>query len=173
MPISSLSLLCSSFSFSKDSPINISPTKDAVYVAAVPLRAAPGPAQILLSTAYNFNFGYRHLRHYVVLIKSSHHDQVLLFDFQPKDSENIFAALAVISQRKLPGVILNREIRRIPRTRCWFVGFSKGNSVEIANRFNQNWSTDLVVGTNDCRHYTNGLVESLTGEENVLENLKN
>ncbi|KAF3338292.1 hypothetical protein FCM35_KLT17129 [Carex littledalei] len=163
MPISSLSLLYSSFSFSKYAPTFISPTKDTVYVAAVPLRAAPGPAQMMLSTAYNFDFGHHHLRLYVVL----------LFDFQPKDPENIFAALAVISQKKLPGVILKREITRIPRTRCWFVGFSKGNTLEIANRFNQNWSTDLVVGTNDCRHYTNGLVECLTGEENVLESLKN
>ncbi|KAJ3700319.1 hypothetical protein LUZ61_004024 [Rhynchospora tenuis] len=142
--------------------------KEAVYVAAVPLRAVPGPPQMILSTAYSL--GHWKLQHFIVLVKSSH--QVLVYDFQPKDPENIFAALAVISQRKLPGVILKREIRKVPRSRCWFVGFSKENSVEIANKFNQNWSTDLVVGINDCRHYTNGLVECLTGEENVLKSLK-
>jgi len=44
----------------------------------------------------------------------------------------------------------------MPRTRSCFVGYSNGNSVEIANKFKQNWSTDLIVGTNDCSHYTNG-----------------
>ncbi|KAJ3679736.1 hypothetical protein LUZ60_017747 [Juncus effusus] len=154
------------------SPLSSSSSKEAVYVAAVPLRAARGPPQMAMSIAYNL--GQWDLQHFLVLIKPSNPSlsEILVFDFQPKDPEDIFAAVAVLSQRKLPGVILERKISRLPRTRCSFVGFSNGNSAEIANKFNENWSTDLIVGKNDCRHYTNGLVHCLTGKEDILESLK-
>jgi hypothetical protein len=48
----------------------LGPSKESVYVAAVPLRAMPGPAQRLLSAAYYWGLGHPHLQHYIVLIKS-------------------------------------------------------------------------------------------------------
>lgn len=49
-----------------------------------------------------------------------------------------------------------RTLRRIPTSRCWSVGFSINDGVDAANKFNEVWSTDLIVGKHDCRHYTNG-----------------
>lgn len=42
---------------------------DAVYVAAVPLRAAAGPPQLIMSMAYSLNL--KNLQHFMVLIKPS------------------------------------------------------------------------------------------------------
>lgn len=42
---------------------------DAVYVAAVPLKAAAGPPQLVMSMAYSLNL--RNLQHFMVLIKPS------------------------------------------------------------------------------------------------------
>ncbi|KMT02533.1 hypothetical protein BVRB_9g204740 [Beta vulgaris subsp. vulgaris] len=62
----------------------------------------------------------------------------------------------------------------MPRKNCWCIGsFNSSNAVEEANKFNCSWPTDLRVGEHDCRHYTNGLAEMLTGETNVLERLEN
>lgn len=56
--------------FSRDAAPGPIKAKQSVYVAAVPLRAAPGPPQLLLSTAYHLGLGHPHLQHYIVLIKS-------------------------------------------------------------------------------------------------------
>ncbi|XP_061962266.1 uncharacterized protein LOC133682766 isoform X2 [Populus nigra] len=116
--------------------------KDEVYVAATPLRATKGPAQ------------------------------AIVFDFQPKDPENIYTALAVLSGRAVPGVVLMRKLSKLPRRKCWFVGSSKLDAVDVATKFNSDWRTDLRVGHHDCRDYTNGLVELLIGEKQVLERLR-
>ncbi|XP_072993662.1 uncharacterized protein [Typha latifolia] len=146
-------------------------TRDAVYVAAVPLRAAKGPAQMLMSAAYSL--GSWDLQHFMVLVKPDPPQApILVFDFQPQDPENVLVALAVVSGRNIPGVILKRKLQRMPRSRCWFVGYSNGNSIDVANRFNKEWSTSLVVGKHDCRHYTDGLVRCLTGEQCVLDSLR-
>lgn len=44
-----------------------SSSRDEVYVAAIPLRASKGPAQLLLSTAYSLNFP--DLQHLMVIHK--------------------------------------------------------------------------------------------------------
>ncbi|KAE8075575.1 hypothetical protein FH972_014276 [Carpinus fangiana] len=78
--------------------------KDEVYVVAVPLRATKGPAQVLMSAAYSLNIW--DLQHFMVLIKPSSPPpscQALVFDFQPKDPENLYVALDVISGRAVPG----------------------------------------------------------------------
>ncbi|XP_062152913.1 uncharacterized protein LOC133861201 isoform X2 [Alnus glutinosa] len=78
--------------------------RDEVYVVAVPLRATKGPAQVLMSAAYSLNIW--DLQHFMVLIKPSSPPpsyQALVFDFQPKDPENLYAALDVISGRAVPG----------------------------------------------------------------------
>nr|XP_011460097.1 PREDICTED: uncharacterized protein LOC101296647 isoform X3 [Fragaria vesca subsp. vesca] len=147
--------------------------KDEVYVAAVPLRATKGPAQFITSTAYSLNLW--DLQHFMVIIKPSSpppHSQALVFDFQPKDPENIYAALAVLSGKSVPGVILTRRLSKLPRTKCWFVGSSKAGAIDIAREFNKGWETHLRVGHHDCRNYTNGLVEYLTGEKYVLDRLR-
>ncbi|KAM5580459.1 hypothetical protein ABKV19_009950 [Rosa sericea] len=82
----------------------VTSNRDEVYVAAVPLRAAKGPAQLLTSTAYSLNLW--DFQHFMVIIKPSSpppHSQALVFDFQPKDPENIYAALAVLSAKAIPG----------------------------------------------------------------------
>ncbi|PRQ52591.1 hypothetical protein RchiOBHm_Chr2g0157151 [Rosa chinensis] len=151
----------------------VSSNRDEVYVAAVPLRAAKGPAQLLTSTAYSLNLW--DLQHFMVIIKPSSpppHSQALVFDFQPKDPENIYAALAVLSGKAIPGVILTRKLSKLPRTKCWFVGSSKAGAIDKASEFNKVWKTHLRVGHHDCRNYTNGLVEYLTGENYVLDRLR-
>uniref|UniRef100_A0A0V0GXV3 Putative ovule protein n=1 Tax=Solanum chacoense TaxID=4108 RepID=A0A0V0GXV3_SOLCH len=77
--------------------------RDEVYVAAVPLRATKGPAQLLMSTAYSLNFW--DLQHFMVIINpsSSLHSQVLVYDFQPQDPESIAVAVAALSGRNVPG----------------------------------------------------------------------
>ncbi|XP_026665044.1 uncharacterized protein LOC103719062 isoform X2 [Phoenix dactylifera] len=145
--------------------------RDAVYVAAVPLRAAKGPSQMLMSAAYSL--GLWDLQHFMVIIKPDpSRPQAFVFDFQPQDPENVYTAVAALSGWKIPGVIRRRTLRRIPISRCWFVGFSINDGVDSAIKFNEVWSTDLIVGKRDCRHYTNGLVEHLTGEPHALECLR-
>ncbi|XP_019435757.1 PREDICTED: uncharacterized protein LOC109342162 isoform X4 [Lupinus angustifolius] len=135
--------------------------KDEVFVATMPLRATKGPTHLFMSAAYNLNLW--DLQHFMVLV----------FDFQPKDPEDIYVALQVLSGRAVPGTLLVRKLKTMPRRKCWLVGYSKGDGVEIASEFNKKWETKLRVGLNDCRHYTNGLVEQLTGEKDVLNRLRN
>ncbi|XP_010532989.1 PREDICTED: uncharacterized protein LOC104808856 [Tarenaya hassleriana] len=144
---------------------------DAVYVAAVPLRAAVGPPQLVMSTAFSLNlWDFQHL---MVLIKpSSPPSEVFVFDFQPRCPESVEAAMAVLSGKSVPGVVLQRTLRNLPRRKCWLVGSSKGNALDMAAVFNSSWETDLRVGYHDCRDYTNGLVEHLTGEKRVVEQLR-
>ncbi|KAF7831617.1 hypothetical protein G2W53_013950 [Senna tora] len=84
--------------------------RDEVYVAAMPLRAAKGPPQLLMSAAYSLNFW--DLQHFMVILKPSSisHSQVLVFDFQPKDPEDIYVALAVLSGRAVPGQQYNTYV---------------------------------------------------------------
>ncbi|PON46506.1 PTB domain engulfment adapter [Parasponia andersonii] len=159
--------------------------RDQVYVATVPLRATKGPPQLLMSAAYSLNLW--DLQHFMVIIKPQSPPPdfqvslpsklriptwVLVYDFQPKDPENIYVALEVLSGRPIPGAILTRKLSKLPRNKCWFVGSSKVNATDMACEFNKNWGTDLRVGHHDCRDYTNGLVEYLTGEKYVLERLQ-
>lgn len=73
---------------SKSSPIrspllvNLEEAKgrDAIYVAAVPLRAPRGSAQMLVTTAYSL--GAWDLQHFMVIVKPrSTHPQVFFFVF--------------------------------------------------------------------------------------------
>lgn len=61
---------------------------------------------------------------------------------------------------------------RLPKSRCWFVGYSSSDGVDVADKFSEHWPTDLIVGKHDCRNYTNELVEHLTGEQRVLDRLR-
>ncbi|XP_042974467.1 uncharacterized protein LOC122306125 isoform X1 [Carya illinoinensis] len=131
--------------------------RDEVYVVAVPLRATKGPAQLLMYAAYSLNLW--DLQHFMVLIKPSlplPSSQALVFDFQPQDPENIYVALDVISGRAVPGVILMRKLKNLPRRKCWYVGSLPVDAVDMACNFNKSWETDLRVGQHDCRDYTNG-----------------
>ncbi|KAD4179051.1 hypothetical protein R6Q59_022615 [Mikania micrantha] len=143
-----------------------------VFVAAVPLRATKGPPQLVLSTAYSLNLSWD-LQHFMVLSISIHlPSQVLVFDFQPQDTESISVALAALSGRKIPGVLQTRKMKNLPKMRCWRVGSCNVDVEEVMRKFNSSWDTDLIVGHHDCRHYTNGLVECLTGEKRVLDRLR-
>lgn len=136
--------------------------------------------------------------------------QVLVFDFQPKDPEDIYVALATLSGRAVlgqisilvlneiiksssfydklglylqllnfligvslhkclhylhlnhylqiifSGAVLVRKLRRLPQSKCWLVGYAKTDAVETATEFNRKWETNLKIGLNDCRDYTNG-----------------
>ncbi|XP_020595662.1 uncharacterized protein LOC110035723 [Phalaenopsis equestris] len=145
--------------------------RDAIYVAAVPLRAPRGPAQMLVSTAYAL--GAWDLQHFMVIVKPScPHPQAFVYDFQPQDPENFDVMLSALFSGQVAGVVLKRSLKRIPKIRCWFVGFCNVNGIEAANNFSEEWSTQLVVGKHDCRHYTNRLVEHLTGKQSVLGYLR-
>ncbi|XP_052142809.1 glycerophosphodiester phosphodiesterase GDPDL3-like [Oryza glaberrima] len=103
----------------------------------------------------------------------------LVFDFQPRDPEDALAAFAVLSRREIPGVVRRRTLRRVPDTGCWLVGHHRSGggggaaaAVLAADAFTARWPTDLVVGRHDCRDFTNGLVEELTGEKRVLDALR-
>ncbi|KAJ8899171.1 hypothetical protein K2173_011958 [Erythroxylum novogranatense] len=147
--------------------------KDEVYVAAVPLRATKGLGQLFMSTAYSLNIW--DLQHFMVIIKPnspSPNSKPVVFGFQPKDPENIYTALAVISGRATPGVVLVKQLTKLPKSRCWFVGSSSLHSVNLATKFSDRWDMDLRVGYHDCRDYAEGLVELLTGEKHVLERLR-
>ncbi|XP_078443370.1 PTB domain engulfment adapter [Wolffia australiana] len=147
--------------------------RDRIYVAAVPLRAA-GPAQGLFSAGYSLRLW--ELQHFMVLIDrrecSSHDMKISVFDFQPCDPESIYVALAALSRKKVPGTILKRTLHKLPKTRCWFIGLCEKDAMEAANQFNQSWDNNLIIGAHDCRHYTNGLVQELTGMKNVVEDLR-
>ncbi|KAL6634648.1 hypothetical protein ACP70R_027319 [Stipagrostis hirtigluma subsp. patula] len=146
-------------------------TPTAVYVAAVPLRAPKGPAQAVMSAAYSLRVW--ELQHFMVLLRPDPaRPQALVYDFLPRDPEDALAALAVLTRREIPGVVRRRTLRRVPATRCWLVGRCGGDAVGAADVFSARWPTGLVVGEHDCRDYTNGLVEALTGEERVLETLR-
>ncbi|XP_041007000.1 uncharacterized protein LOC121251729 [Juglans microcarpa x Juglans regia] len=128
-----------------------------------------------MSAAYSLNLW--DLQHFMVLIKPSSHflllrNEALVFDFQPQDPENIYVALDVISGRAVPGIILMRKLKNLPTRKCWYVGSLPMDAVDIACNFNKSWETDLRVGQHDCRDYTNGLVEYLTGQKDVLECLR-
>ncbi|KAL7582379.1 uncharacterized protein LOC111904976 isoform X1 [Lactuca sativa] len=143
-----------------------------VFVAAVPLTATKGAPQLLMSTAYSFSLSWD-LQHFMVLTSSADlPSQVMVFDFQPQDPESIYAALAAISGRKIPGVLQTRMMKKLPKTKCWKVGSCKVDVVDAIHKFNSNWDTDLIIGRHDCRHYTNGLVECLTGKKYVLDRLR-
>ncbi|KAL8195394.1 hypothetical protein R6Q57_025797 [Mikania cordata] len=143
-----------------------------VFVAAVPLRATKGPPQLVMSTAYSLNLSWD-LQHFMVLSISIHlPSQVLVFDFQPQDTESIYVTLAALSGRKIPGVLRMRKMKNLPKMRCWRVGSCNVDVEEVMHKFNSSWDTDLIVGQHDCRHYTNGLVECLTGEKHVLDRLR-
>ncbi|KAL5705815.1 hypothetical protein ACHQM5_024060 [Ranunculus cassubicifolius] len=92
---------------------NVSNTADGgIYVAAMPLRAAKGPGQFIMSTAYSLNLCWD-FQHFMVLISSPQHQsqsQVLVFDYQPQDPENIYVALAALSGGKVPGNSIAQHI---------------------------------------------------------------
>ncbi|KAG8071241.1 hypothetical protein GUJ93_ZPchr0006g46048 [Zizania palustris] len=129
----------------------------AVYVAAMPLRGPKGPGQAMMSAVYSL--GLWDLQHFMVLLRPDPaRTQALVFDFQPRDPEDVLAAFAVMSQSKIPGVVRRRTLPRVPETRCWLVGHCNGDgdaAVHAADRFSERWPTDLVVGRHDCRDYTN------------------
>ncbi|WCJ37456.1 hypothetical protein M5689_018592 [Euphorbia peplus] len=143
--------------------------EEEVYVGALPLRASKGVPQLLMSTAYSLNLF--HFQHFFVSL--SHPQGYVVFDFQPKDPDNIFTALAVLSGTPVPGDVLVRNLKRLPRSKCWLIGSSKvDDAIQVATKFTDEWDTNLRVGHHDCRHYTNGLVELLTGEQDVIQSLR-
>ncbi|CBI28797.3 uncharacterized protein LOC100241395 [Vitis vinifera] len=146
--------------------------RDEVYVATMPLRATKGPPQLLMSAAYSLNLW--DLQHFMVIIKPSSPtlSQAFVYDFQPKDPENVYVALAALSGRAVQGAVLERKLTKLPRSKWWLIGCSREDGVEAAHRFNKAWHTDLKIGYHDCRDYTNGLVEYLTGEKQVLKRLR-
>lgn len=56
------------------------------------------------------------------------------------------------------GVILQRKLPYLPKRKCWFVGYAKGNAADTIHKFNDNWETDLILGYHDCRHYSQGIL---------------
>ncbi|XP_038901411.1 uncharacterized protein LOC120088292 isoform X1 [Benincasa hispida] len=155
-------------------PPAVARSGDGVYVAAVPLRATKGPAQLLASAAYSFNIW--DLQHFMVIIapssSSSRSQRIVNLPLLITSNElNQFLHCNRLCDLVL-GVVRERKLSRLPKTKCSYVGYSNANAVEVASKFNGSWDTNLRIGHHDCRDYTNGLVEALVGEENVLERLR-
>ncbi|GAB2233752.1 hypothetical protein Droror1_Dr00002981 [Drosera rotundifolia] len=146
-----------------------------LFIASTPLRAAKGPPQFLLSAAYSLNVW--DLQHFMLVIRSSSPPslppQVVVFDFQPKAPDDPFVAIAALSGRPVPGTILVRKMGNMPSRRCWRIGASiVDDPIREAYEFNRGWDTHLQICHHDCRHYTNGLAEVLTGEKCILDRLR-
>lgn len=60
------------------------------------------------------------------------------------------------SKYNVEGVVLERKLKKLPRERCWCVGSSQVDALDMASKYNQTWKTDLTIGHHDCRDYTNG-----------------
>lgn len=60
------------------------------------------------------------------------------------------------------GTILVRKLTKLPKNKCWLVGSSKSDAIDVAINFNKSWETDLRVGYHDCRDYTDGTSHSLS-----------
>uniref|UniRef100_M1CYY9 Uncharacterized protein n=1 Tax=Solanum tuberosum TaxID=4113 RepID=M1CYY9_SOLTU len=56
----------------------------------------------------------------------------------------------------MTGVVLTRTLKKLPKRKCWFVGYSDTDAMDAANRFNKGWDTDLRINLHDCRNYVNG-----------------
>ncbi|KAK1297033.1 hypothetical protein QJS10_CPB15g01550 [Acorus calamus] len=98
--------------------------------------------------------------------------QIIVYDFQPQNPEDVWVAIAALSSQSVPGVVLERNLKRLPSKSCWFVGLLRPEGLEVAKEFNRRWPTDLKIGHHDCRHYADGLVECLTGQQNMLARLR-
>lgn len=148
--------------------------RDKVYVAALPFTAAMEPFQSVTSALHGLHLW--DLQHFVVIIKTSSppsNSEASVFDFQPEDPKKCFCtATCSLARWIVPGTLLSRKLTRLPKRRCWFVGYSEEDSLDIALKFNDTWETDWRMGIHDCRNYANGLVECLTGEKLVLERLR-
>lgn len=156
-----------------------SSSRDEVYVAAVPLRAPKGAGQLFVSSLYSLDFF--DFQHFMVILNPSSSSsspggsQAVVYDFQPQDPEDLFTAVAALTGRKIPGIVLTRKIKNLPRRKCWFAGYSKlqeSSAVNAAKEFNEQWDTDLRIGYHDCRNYVDELVKHLTGEVLVLDQLR-
>ncbi|KAK1295930.1 hypothetical protein QJS10_CPB15g01548 [Acorus calamus] len=143
--------------FTSSSPAPAAPQngRDAVYVAAVPLRVAGGPARMMMSAAHDLNMW--DLQRYMVALKPpSPHNQIIVYDFQPQNPEDVWVAIAALSSQSVPGVVLERNLKRLPSKSCWFVGLLRPEGLEVAKEFNRRWPTDLKIGHHHCRHYADG-----------------
>ncbi|XLR06708.1 hypothetical protein S83_034646, partial [Arachis hypogaea] len=81
--------------------------------------------------------------------------QLLVYDFQPKDPEDPYAAIAVLFGRSVPRQIFTTLYLIVFFIPSHLVGYSKEDAEKVATEFNKTWEISLRVGVNDCRHYTN------------------
>ncbi|KAK3032009.1 hypothetical protein RJ639_036214, partial [Escallonia herrerae] len=84
----------------------------------------------------------------------------------------LLSETSFLTAERATGSILTRKPTKLPKAKCWFIKSSEVDAVDATHKFNQCWETDLRIGQHDCRDYTNGLVEYLTGEKDVLERLQ-
>ncbi|KAH7440815.1 hypothetical protein KP509_03G011900 [Ceratopteris richardii] len=141
-----------------------------VHVGTMPMRATPGPAQWVLSSADRF----LSVQHYFTILQPLPTlSPCTAYDFQPANPEDPYTVVVALSGGGIHGVILERTLSRLPSKRCWKVGAAKDHlSMKEVAEFNRKWDTTLQLGKHDCRHYTDGLVEFLTGEKGIIQRLK-
>lgn len=77
---------------------------------------------------------------------------LLILNINYRVSDKVLTTIMII----FSGAVLVRKLRRLPQSKCWLVGYAKTDAVETATEFNRNWETNLKIGVNDCRDYTNG-----------------
>ncbi|KAL3678807.1 hypothetical protein R1sor_021763 [Riccia sorocarpa] len=133
-----------------------------VFVGVMPIRLPPPLASALSRTGA--------LHFYTVVRESSPTPSQFYFDFLPESPEDPLVAVGVLLGRKVPGIVQERKLRRLPTKSCWWICKTEGDKgLESVREFNSCWDNQLMLFRHDCRHYTEALVGHLTGRTGVIE----
>mmetsp|Transcript_42272 Transcript_42272/g.70559 ORF Transcript_42272/g.70559 Transcript_42272/m.70559 type:complete len:235 (-) Transcript_42272:340-1044(-) len=133
-----------------------------VYVVKTPLEGLEGVGK-LLGGLYP-----RPLEHAVVVLHCQERNMYKALDFLPEDPKDPQTALRLVTGRDVPGMLRERELAKLPRASCLFIGTALStDAMEEATIFHNQWDTRLKLCTNDCRTHTNALILKLTGKENA------
>eukprot|EP00897_Mesotaenium_endlicherianum_P009680 jgi/Mesen1/8740/ME000052S08174 len=140
-----------------------------VYVATIPLEVPQGPP--IWAVALGNAVFPPLAEHYMTVVKNQT-GECLVFDFRPLDPNIPMVAVKVLLGQPVPGRVQMRPLSRPPSKRCWFVSKALPHrDPQSAQEFSQSWDTNLKALRNDCRHYTDALVEHLTGVKGIVSEL--
>ncbi|KAL2614119.1 hypothetical protein R1flu_025811 [Riccia fluitans] len=144
---------------------NQSPSCD-VFVGVMPIRLPPVAPRSLASALSSKGA----IHFYTVVRQSSPTPSQFYFDFLPENPEDPLVAVGALLGQKVPGIVQERELRRLPTKSCWWIGKTEGDKgLESVRKFNSRWDNQLMLFRHDCRNYTEALVGHLTGRTDVIE----
>ncbi|BBN17714.1 hypothetical protein MPTK1_7g16440 [Marchantia polymorpha subsp. ruderalis] len=148
-------------------PTRMEMTGCDVFVGAMPIRLPPfSPRPLAPALA---RMGAIHF-YTVVQRPSPGGFPYVYFDFLPESPEDPAVAFGALLGQRIPGIVQERNLRRLPTKSCWWIGkTAEDKGVESVREFNELWDKRLLLFRHDCRHYTDALVDHLTGEAGVIE----